>query len=222
MTEEVIPLGAKVTVRPAYCAPAYDLANSDEIVINELTNDNNTVSYSTRYNGGNIAQRSSIGKFSKASNENEWQWENDNQASKLFNISCNNMTLNAVFLAGDGYDKRDNVTSRATEGGHTVTLGDLFTNGAFIRLKIITPVPIELSCQESTNVWNQSEDEYWYYEPIFVKGNTTEELKIIVDGQKALNNFNTVIAIEAVPVMYDEAGIPYADWNYKSSENLDT
>ena len=58
------------------------------------------------------------------------------------------------------------------------------------------------------------QDGYWYYSDIVpVSGNTEELLAQIAIPEEYKESFNVVVVQECTPVLYEEDGTPYADWN---------
>ena len=44
-------------------------------------------------------------------------------------------------------------------------------------------------------------------------GGETQELRIGIDHMDREESFNVIVVQESTPVLYDEQGNPYADWN---------
>lgn len=117
------------------------------------------------------------------------------------------------------------------EGGYPITLGNettieekvenmekhiVLTNtgesDCFVRVKVFAGSQITLTMSGSS--WNQGEDGYWYYSDIVpVSGNTEELLAKIAVPEEYKESFNVVVVQECTPVLYEEDGTPYADWN---------
>ena len=116
------------------------------------------------------------------------------------------------------------------EGGYPITLGNetieekvenmekhiVLTNtgesDCFVRVKVFAGSQITLTMSGLS--WNQGEDGYWYYSDIVpVSGNTEELLAKIAIPEEYKESFNVVVVQECTPVLYEEDGTPYADWN---------
>ena len=68
--------------------------------------------------------------------------------------------------------------------------------------------------------WTPGEDGYYYYSDIVPAKGLTEELKVIIfdltkqDADPETDEaFNVIVVQECTPVLYDENGNAYADWN---------
>lgn len=133
------------------------------------------------------------------------------------------------------------------KGGHPVTLGTqtsikeevedmtkhivLSNTGeceCYVRVKVFggSMYKIEFSgaTDENNNAyWSlNEEDGYWYYKDILAVGEETKELlaKIEIPADST-ESFNIVVIQECTPVLYDESGNPYADWNKKIDTRTD-
>ena len=77
---------------------------------------------------------------------------------------------------------------------------------------------------EGEGSWALKEDGYWYYDSVLDSGERTADLLAVLD--RALINQDTengsqeefivIVVQEYTPVLYDEAGTPYADWTMKA------
>lgn len=65
---------------------------------------------------------------------------------------------------------------------------------------------------------NDKNVSYWCYDDVLPAGKTTEqELNITYkfpEGDDKPEEFNIVVIQECTPVLYDNDGTPYADWNH--------
>lgn len=66
--------------------------------------------------------------------------------------------------------------------------------------------------------WQAGDDGYYYYNEILPGGGSTSELLVgikDVPDQEIENGtmFNVIVIYESTPVMYNEDGTPYADWD---------
>lgn len=63
--------------------------------------------------------------------------------------------------------------------------------------------------------WTLGEDGWYYYDSILYAGETTPELTIKINNipeELTVTDFDVDVVYECTPVLYDEAGNPYADW----------
>ena len=93
-----------------------------------------------------------------------------------------------------------------------IVLTNTGESDCFVRVKVFAGSQITLTMSGSS--WNQGEDGYWYYSDIVpVSGNTEELLAKIAVPEEYKESFNVVVVQECTPVLYEEDGTPYADWN---------
>lgn len=101
------------------------------------------------------------------------------------------------------------------EDGKHVTISNTGDYDCFVRVKAFAPV--DLSYQAPNGGWSSGEDDYWYYDKVLSAGETTpEELNIsysFPSGEDKPEDFNVIVVEECTPVLYDQDGNPYADWN---------
>ena len=79
----------------------------------------------------------------------------------------------------------------------------------------------EFTLEDSGEGWTIDDEGFYRYSEIIAPGETTaNELLIkienIPEGVQERGDFNVTVVYEATPVLYDEAGEPYADWNLKA------
>lgn len=100
-------------------------------------------------------------------------------------------------------------------GGKHVTIENTGDYDCFVRVKAFAPVELTYSAPDGG--WSEGEDGYWYYDEILPAGQTTtKELNITYEfpeGKEKPEEFNVIVIQECSPVLYDENGNPYADWN---------
>ncbi|HBA38109.1 MAG TPA: hypothetical protein DCY94_05250, partial [Firmicutes bacterium] len=91
----------------------------------------------------------------------------------------------------------------------------------FIRVKAFAPLDVSFS--DSEGVWRNGDDGYCYYSGILSGGDASSELNAQLQipeyFEETCEEFDFVTIVEAVPVMYDENGNPYADWNATVGSN---
>lgn len=96
-------------------------------------------------------------------------------------------------------------------------------NECFVRVKVFgaDPFTIEYTDVAGNGDWYQKDDDqgqtyrYWYYKPVVAPGGFTTQFdaKIVVPEGFDRDSFNVVVIQECTPVLYDDNGNPYADWN---------
>lgn len=100
-------------------------------------------------------------------------------------------------------------------GGKHITIENTGDYDCFVRVKAFAPV--ELTYTAPDGGWTQGDDDYWYYDEILPAGQTTtKELNITYkfpEGEEKPADFNVIVVQECSPVLYDENGNAYADWN---------
>lgn len=100
-------------------------------------------------------------------------------------------------------------------GGKHVTIENTGDYDCFVRVKAFAPVELTYSAPDGG--WSEGEGGYWYYDEILPAGQTTtKELNITYEfpeGEEKPEEFNVIVIQECSPVLYDENGNPYADWN---------
>lgn len=124
-------------------------------------------------------------------------------------------------------------TSVTAKGGHPVTMGsettikERFANwtkhitiqntgdaACWVRVKVFAGSQFELQYSDENGKWSLGPDGYWYYSDIVLVGADTGELmaKITVP-EEYKDSFDVVVIQECTPVLHNEDGSAYADWN---------
>ena len=107
------------------------------------------------------------------------------------------------------------------EKGKHVTIENTGNYDCFVRVRAFAPV--ELTYNAPDGGWTAGEDGYWYYAEVLpAKSETAQELNIkytFPSGDDKPEEFNIVVIEECTPVLYDEDGNPYADWNHVISND---
>lgn len=101
----------------------------------------------------------------------------------------------------------------------------------FVRARAFCDSDYTLIYSDKSGKWSDGKDGFWYYSDIVNAGEATEELLVKIDGVpvgedgkpvdkdgKPLEDgaqFNVIVIYECTPVLYNEEGNPYADWNLK-------
>lgn len=118
----------------------------------------------------------------------------------------------------------------AVELGHTTEIVEKFeswtkdikiTNtgdvDCYVRVKVLagSQFTLEIGGED----WSRNEDGYWYYsDPVAPHQSTGSLLAKIQIPKELSQDFNVAVVQECTPVLYDEAGKPYADWNLAVNE----
>lgn len=102
---------------------------------------------------------------------------------------------------------------------HVVITSDADSEPVYVRAKAFTGSKYPLVFSDANGKWTPGEGEYYYYSDILNAGEKTEELLIkisdVPDTVKDPMELNVAVIYETTPVLYDEDGNPYADWNGK-------
>lgn len=102
------------------------------------------------------------------------------------------------------------------ENGKHITITNTGDYDCFVRVKAFAPVDLTYNAPDGG--WTDGGDGYWYYGEVLPAGETTgKELNITYkfpSGDEKPDEFNIVVIEECTPVLYQEDGTPYADWNH--------
>lgn len=91
----------------------------------------------------------------------------------------------------------------------------------YVRVKVFSGSQFEIDFS-SAGGWSLGEYGYWYYQEILPVGEDTSELlAAITVPEDYKDTFNIVVVQECTPVLYDQAGQPYADWERAADTNTD-
>ncbi|WP_434309831.1 hypothetical protein [Hominifimenecus sp. rT4P-3] len=91
----------------------------------------------------------------------------------------------------------------------------------YIRIKAFAGSKYTLLYSDSEGKWSPGAEGYYYYRDIVGGGESTDVLNIKIEGVPRseeiteAESFNVAVIYESTPVLYDAAGVPYADWNVK-------
>ena len=142
--------------------------------------------------------------------------------------------------AGIGQASAYFTTYVTAAGGYPVTLGYeteieekvdsmtkhimIYTTGesdCYVRVKVFSGSQFGIHFK-SDGGWSQSADGYWYYDKTLPVGGTTSELQAEIEvPQDNTDTFNIVVVQECTPVLWDENGEPYADWERMADTTTD-
>lgn len=127
------------------------------------------------------------------------------------------VTMNMGFTKTKPHEEVD-------ENGKHVTISNVGDYDCFVRVRAFAPV--ELSYNVPDGGWTDGGDGYWYYNDVLQAGQTTEkELNITYkfpSGDQKPEEFNVVVIQECTPILYDEDGNAYADWDNVVTDSSNT
>lgn len=100
---------------------------------------------------------------------------------------------------------------------HVVIASEADSKPVYVRAKAFTGSKYPLVYSDENGKWTPGEGEYYYYSDILNAGEKTEELLIKINEVpsevKDPMELNVAVIYETTPVLYDEGGNPYADWD---------
>lgn len=113
------------------------------------------------------------------------------------------------------------ITEKVVDMAKRIQIENTSENDCYVRVKIFAGATVTYE-QPSGDNWSEGEDGYWNYNLILKgkksddeTGDMTTELIVkeigVPEGFDG-DDFNIVVIHECVPVVYDDAGNPYADW----------
>lgn len=104
------------------------------------------------------------------------------------------------------------------ENGKHITIENTGNYDCFVRVKAFAPKELTLTYNAPGGGWTAGDEGYWYYDKVLPAGKKTEtELNIkytFPSRDDKPEEFNIVVIQECTPVLYDEDGNPYANWNH--------
>ena len=85
----------------------------------------------------------------------------------------------------------------------------------FVRVKVFAGDKYQdgLTYADDEGRWTPGADDCYYYSDIVPAGGASQELRVGIDPMDSEESFNVIVVQECTPVLYDEEGNPYADWN---------
>ena len=90
----------------------------------------------------------------------------------------------------------------------------------WVRIKVFAGSEHEFAYADESGKWIPGAEGYYYYSDIVPVEGLTDELKVTIkelllpDADPETNEaFNVIVVQECTPVLYDEDGKAYADWN---------
>lgn len=97
-----------------------------------------------------------------------------------------------------------------SDGKH-VTVRNIGDYDCFVRARVFAEVEVGY---EAGDGWSLGGDGYWYYSQVLGAGESTSELLITYEFPEDGEAFDIIVVQECAPVLYDEGGNAYADWDY--------
>ena len=106
----------------------------------------------------------------------------------------------------------------------TITVKNVGEVDCWARAKVISGSLFGITYEPGDD-WRDGGDGYWYYDKILNPATDTEGTQISspikasitiegeVDADEFMSEFNVIVITECTPVLYDNQGQPYADWN---------
>ena len=85
----------------------------------------------------------------------------------------------------------------------------------YVRVKVFAGELFQdsLTYGDDSGKWTPGADDYYYYSDVVAPGASSDEMQIRIDSTGLDQDFNVIVVQECTPVLYDENGNPYADWN---------
>ncbi len=84
----------------------------------------------------------------------------------------------------------------------------------FVRVKVFAGQKYQEGLGISGQGWTKGEGDYYYYKDVVPAGSSvSEQLLVKIDHMESTEDFNVIVVQECTPVLYDENGSPYMDWN---------
>lgn len=92
----------------------------------------------------------------------------------------------------------------------------------YVRVKVIVNEQyqnlVKYTETDGVKNWTPGEDGYYYYKNIVASDEETTELVVLLTGisEIAKDDFNVIVIQESTPVLYNENGEAYANWDIKA------
>lgn len=84
----------------------------------------------------------------------------------------------------------------------------------YVRVRVFAGDLFTIKYVDETGPWSKGKGDWYYYNKVLPAGDTTETLKVIINVPDGYTeDFNVAVVQECTPVLYQEDGTPYADWN---------
>ena len=121
---------------------------------------------------------------------------------------------------------RTEIHEEVQEGKH-ITVENVGDYDCFVRVRAFAPDSVTLTYSAEEGGWTDGGDGYWYYDGILPAGSTTSEILVsytlpagpgadeeLTEDEWNQWLINIIVVQECTPVVYDENGNPYGDWDY--------
>lgn len=110
------------------------------------------------------------------------------------------------------------IEEKVVDGKKQLQLENTGEYDCYVRLKALTGDAykdnIMYAEPDGAGKWTPGADGYYYYSDIVAPGGLTSQLDVsFAFPTEEPADFNIIIVQECTPVLYDEDGNPYADWN---------
>lgn len=99
-----------------------------------------------------------------------------------------------------------------------ITIANTGETECYVRVKAFSGSQYPLYFSSESSLWSLHKDGYWYYNAILPAGTVMPEsealaIEIHRMDEASVQDFNVIVIEEAAPVLYDENGVPSADWD---------
>ena len=131
-----------------------------------------------------------------------------------FDTAEGGLTLDIGFTQTNPNEKVEDETKQLT----ITNTGDY---ACYVRMKALTgdryKDGLRYSEPAGEGKWTPGADGYYYYSDILQPGETTSQINVNFElPEEDPTDFNVIIIQESTPVLYNENGEAYADWNVKA------
>ena len=125
---------------------------------------------------------------------------------------------------------KERITIKEQNGKKTIWLTNTGDYDCYVRLKAFSavdliydtnPTDMEFSGLNVVNGNWETDAGYYVFDEILAPGKATEpiEVSFIFSTDEDPADFKVIIIEESTPVLYDEYGVPYADWDAKEGDS---
>lgn len=94
-----------------------------------------------------------------------------------------------------------------------ITVQNTGSVDCFVRVKLFAGKKYLDGLDISGEGWERGEGDYFYYDKVVPAGESASLLSAKIDNMESEEDFNVIVVQESTPVLYDENGEPYADWD---------
>lgn len=95
-----------------------------------------------------------------------------------------------------------------------VTVTNTGSVDCFVRIRAFCGAEVELEYADLTDSWTIGEDGYIYYNYMLPAGFDSAPIDIKINLPADFkSDFNVIVIQESTPALFDENGMPYADWD---------